>query len=74
MESTHTREPWNQGKLIGPNPPLKPKDIWAIRIRLHNTHQFRALAMFNVAINSKLRGLRSGEPARSRYCAWRGKF
>jgi hypothetical protein len=56
MESTHTREPWNKGKVIGPNPPLKPKDISAIRIRLHNAHQFRALAMFNLAIDSKLRG------------------
>jgi len=32
MESNQSREPWNKGKLIGQKPPLKPKDIWAIRI------------------------------------------
>ena len=56
MESNHTREPWNKGKLVGQKPPLKPKDIWAIRIYLQNTHQIRDLAMFNLSIDSKLRG------------------
>ena len=56
MKSTHTREPWNKGKLIGQKPPLKPKDIWAIRIHLQNSQQIRDLAMFNLAIDSKLRG------------------
>lgn len=56
MESTHTREPWNKGKLVGQKPPLKPKDIWAIRIHLQNGLQIRDLAMFNLAIDSKLRG------------------
>ena len=56
MESTHTREPWNKGKLIGQKPPLKPKDIWTIRIQLQNSQQIRDLAMFNLAIDSKLRG------------------
>lgn len=57
MESNHQdREPWNKGKLIGQKPPLKLKDIWAIRIHLQNTHQVRDLAMFNLAIDSKLRG------------------
>lgn len=56
MESNHPREPWNKGKLVGQKPPLKPKDIWAIRIHLQNTHQVRDLAMFNLAIDSKLRG------------------
>ena len=56
MESTQHREPWNKGKLIGQKPPLKPKDIWAIRIHLKNAHQVRSLAMFNLAIDSKLRG------------------
>jgi hypothetical protein len=37
-------------------PPLKPKDIWAIRIHLQNEHRVRDLAMFNLAIDSKLRG------------------
>lgn len=56
MEATHSREPWNKGKLIGQKPPLKPKDIWAIRIQLQNARQVRDLAMFNLAIDSKLRG------------------
>jgi hypothetical protein len=56
MESTRSREPWNKGKLVGQKPPLKPKDIWAIRIHLQNAHQVRHLAMFNLAIDSKLRG------------------
>ncbi len=56
MESSHPQEPWNKGKLIGQKPPLKPKDIWAIRIRLQNARQVRGLAMFNLAIDSKLRG------------------
>jgi hypothetical protein len=56
MESDQHREPWNKGKLVGQKPPLKPKDIWAIRIHLQNVHQVRDLAMFNLAIDSKLRG------------------
>ena len=56
MESNQSREPWNKGKLIGQKPPLKPKDIWAIRIHLQNEHLIRDLAMFNLAIDSKLRG------------------
>ncbi len=56
MESNHTREPWNKGRLVGQKPPLKPKDIWAIRIHLQNEHQDRDLALFNLAIDSKLRG------------------
>jgi integrase len=50
------REAWNKDKLVGQKPPLKPKDIWAIRIYLHNAHAVRDLAMFNLAIDSKLRG------------------
>lgn len=56
MESIRSREPWNKGKLVGQKPPLKPKDIWAIRIHLQNAHHVRDLAMFNLAIDSKLRG------------------
>ena len=56
MEATQHREPWNKGKLVGQKPPLKPKDIWAIRIHLQNEHNVRDLAMFNLAIDSKLRG------------------
>ncbi len=56
METHQTHEPWNKGKLVGQKPPLKPKEIWAIRIQLQNDHQLRDLAMFNPAIDSKLRG------------------
>lgn len=56
MEASKHREAWNKGKLVGQKPPLKPKDIWAIRIYLQNAHQVRDLAMFNLAIDSKLRG------------------
>ena len=56
MELAHTHEPWNKGKLIGQKPPLKPKEIWAIRIHLQNGRRIRDLAMFNLAIDSKLRG------------------
>ena len=48
--------PWNHGRMIGPKPPLKPKHIWAIRTRLQHEGRTRDLAMFNVAIDSKLRG------------------
>ena len=51
-----TRVPWNRGRIIGPKPPLKPKHIWAIRTRLQHDGHIRDLAMFNVAIDSKLRG------------------
>jgi len=56
MELTQRREAWNKGKLIGQKAPLKPKEIWAIRIHLQNAHAVRDLAMFNLAIDSKLRG------------------
>ncbi|HPR07699.1 MAG TPA: hypothetical protein PLI17_13800 [Denitromonas sp.] len=56
METVQTYEPWNKGKLVGQKPPLKPKDIWAIRLHLLNGRQVRDLAMFNLAIDSKLRG------------------
>lgn len=48
--------PWNKGKLIGQKLPLKLKDIWAIRIRLQLANCIRNLALFNLAIDSKLRG------------------
>src|SRR3989339_1129825 len=56
MEAIQNREAWNKGKLIGQKPPLKPQDVWAIRIHLQNKHAVRDLAMFNLAIDSKLRG------------------
>lgn len=56
METIHQRDAWNKGKLVGQKPPLKLKDIWTIRIHLQNAHAVRDLAMFNLAIDSKLRG------------------
>lgn len=50
------RVPWNKGKLIGPRPPLRQKHVWAIRTRLQLERQSRDLALFNLAIDSKLRG------------------
>ena len=55
-QPTTTRVPWNHGRIIGPKPPLKPKHIWAIRTRLQHDGRVRDLAVFNVAIDSKLRG------------------
>ena len=46
---------WNKGKLVGQKTPLKLKEIWAIRIRLQLTEKIRDLALFNLAIDSKLR-------------------
>lgn len=54
--SDQVRHSWNSGLLIGPKPPLKPKDIWAIRAQLRHQHRMRDLALFNLAIDSKLRG------------------
>jgi integrase len=64
MESNHNATsktrirptPWNKGKLIGPKPPLRPSQVWAIRTRLQMENRKRDLALFNLAIDSKLRG------------------
>ena len=48
--------PWNKGRLVGQKLPLKLKEIWAIRIRLQIAERSRDLALFNLAIDSKLRG------------------
>ena len=50
------RAPWNKSKLVGQKAPLKLKEIWAIHIRLELSHRIRDLALFNLAIDSKLRG------------------
>ena len=49
------RAPWNKGKLVGQKAPLKLKEIWAIRVRLQLENRRRELALFNLAIDSKLR-------------------
>ncbi len=48
--------PWNKGKLTGAKPPLRPKHVWPIRTKLQVEGRLRDLAMFNLAIDSKLRG------------------
>src|SRR5215470_11458206 len=50
------RIPRNKGKLIGAKPPLRPKHVWSIRTKLQVEGRARDLAMFNLAIDSKLRG------------------
>lgn len=48
-------QPWNKGKLVGQKAPLRIRDIWAIRVRLQLAEKTRDLALFNLAIDSKLR-------------------
>ncbi|MEC8326164.1 MAG: tyrosine-type recombinase/integrase [Pseudomonadota bacterium] len=48
--------PWNKGKLIGQRKPLKISHIWGIRVRLELEGNLRDLALFNLALDSKLRG------------------
>ena len=62
MSETHksgseieVKRPWNKGKLIGPKPPLQPKHVWSIRTRLQLDGRLRNLALFNLAVDSKLR-------------------
>jgi integrase len=50
------KTPWNSGRIIGAKPPLKPRHIWAIRQQLKNGRRIRDLALFNCAIDAKLRG------------------
>jgi len=50
------RKPWNAGRMIGAKAPLKPKFIWAIRQHLKSQGAVRDLAMFNIALDAKLRG------------------
>ncbi len=50
------RYPWKEGKLVGQKAPLKPREVWAIRVRLQLAERKRDLALFNLALDSKLRG------------------
>ena len=54
--TTPKRRAWNKGRIIGQKRPLLPKQVWAIRARLELAGNLRDLALFNVAIDSKLRG------------------
>ena len=55
-KSNPLRMPWNKGRLVGQKRPPRPKEVWAIRVRLQFKRSKRDLAMFNLAIDSKLRG------------------
>lgn len=48
--------PWNKGKIIGQKAPLRQQEIWSIRARLEIANNLKELALFNLAIDSKLRG------------------
>ena len=50
-----SRQPWNKGLLVGRKKPLEPKHVWSIRVRLEIAGSKRDLAIFNLAIDSKLR-------------------
>ena len=50
------RPAWNKGRIVGQKLPLMPKHVWAIRVRLELAGDHRDLALFNMAIDSKLRG------------------
>jgi integrase len=56
IESVSKHVPWNKGKIVGAKPPLRPKHVWSIRTKLQVEGRVRDLALFNVAIDSKLRG------------------
>lgn len=56
IEHKPQRPPWGKGKLVGQKPPLKPQEIWTMRIHLELQGKTRDLALFNLAIDSKLRG------------------
>lgn len=54
--SNANHEPWNKGKIVGQKAPFKIKEIWALRVRLQMERRLRELALFNLGIDSKLRG------------------
>src|SRR5215831_1179503 len=78
LSSLKPRRPaWNKGKMPGPKPPLRPGHVWAIRAKLQLEKRTRDLAMFNLAIDSKLRGcdlvaLRVDDVAPNGYAVDRG--
>ena len=54
--AVHQRRPWNAGQNVGAMRPLKPRDVWAIRYYLDEHKRLRDRALFDLAIDSKLRG------------------
>jgi hypothetical protein len=73
------RPAWNKGKLTGPKPPLRPGHVWSIRAKLQLERRTRDLTLFNLAIDSKLRGcdlvaLRVDDVAPNGYAVDRAKY
>ena len=71
-----TLTPWNKDKLIGQKPPLKLNEIYSLRVRLQLAHKTRDLSLFNIAIDSKLRGcdivkLKVSDVVRGSHALWR---
>src|SRR5882757_4583036 len=66
--------PWNKGLLVGQKKPLRPKHVWSIRVRLEIAHMWRDLALFNLAIDSKLRACDLVKLASTKYpqVQWHG--
>jgi hypothetical protein len=66
--------PWNKGLLVGQKKPLQPKHVWSIRVRLEIAHMWRDLALFNLAIDSKLRACDWSNFASTKYAQvqWSG--
>ncbi len=56
LENTNAHAPWNKGSLVGQKKPLKLREIWEIRTKLQISRKIRDLALFNLALDSKLRG------------------
>lgn len=53
--AVQVRRPWNKGLIVGQKRPLLPRQVWSIRVRLEMSASARDLALFNLAIDSKLR-------------------
>lgn len=71
--ATCSRQPWNKGKLVGQIAPLRLRDIWAIRVRLQIAERTRDLALFDLALDSKLRAsVNQASCARRR--TWRARI
>lgn len=71
--------PWNKGAFVGPKPPLKPKQVWSIRLTLQREDRIRDLALLDLAFDRKLRGcdlvrLAAQSEAEQRPSDWAGSL
>ena len=77
-EPTATKRPvWNAGRTVGAKRALKPKQIWEIRFYLNQRRRLRDRALFDLAIDSKLRGcdlVHVGACKRSGLCSQTARF